>query len=603
MDDLRVGNWVVTPSLNSISSLGRTVRVEPKVMKVLVCLAQHPGDTVSKEQLFQAVWPRTVVTEDVLKRCIAALRRAFDDDARDPRVIETISKQGYRLVAPVAAGSTTPAPTESVINDSIVVLPFVNMSAHPEHEYFADGITEEIIDALAQIQELHVVARSSAFSFKGKHIDLRIVGEQLNVRTVLEGSVRRADNRLRITAQLVSAVDGYHLWSEHYDREMKDVFAIQEEIAQAIVERLKISFPWGRKNLVNPRTPNLEAYESYLKGHALLYKRGPAISRALACCQRAVDLDPGYALAWADLADCYSMLCFYGFAAPQAFMPKAIEAARHAVALDSSLAEAHCVLALTALLWTWNTAEAEREFLCALQLNPKYISALGWYGSAYLQFSEGRLAEGMEQARLALAADPLSAYAHALYALTCTVAGKTGEGVEVSGRAIQLDPESFLANWVLQMALLVNGQFEASIVAGESALAMSGRHPWSMAWLAVALASLGKATEAEAIYAEMQARARREYVTPTSLAIAACAVAREDEAICYAREAYEIRDTNLFYFSRYFPLSYRLYRYPKFCEIIAQMGRSDWLRDQPPLTVTQEPRSTILRAAPPDKAL
>ena len=310
MDDLRVGNWVVTPSLNSISSRGRTARLEPKVMEVLVCLAQHPGDTVSKEQLFQAVWPKTVVTEDVLKRCIAELRRAFDDDARDPRVIETISKRGYRLVAPVTAGSATPAPAESVVSDSIVVLPFINMSANPEHEYFADGITEEIIDALTQIQELHVVARSSAFSFKGKHIDPRIVGEQLNVRTVLEGSVRRADNRLRITAKLVSAVDGYHLWSEHYDREMKDVFAIQEEIAQAIVQRLKITFPRGTKNLVNPGTPNLEAYESYLKGHALLYKRGHAISRALACCQRAVDLDPGYALAWAGLADCYTTLCW-----------------------------------------------------------------------------------------------------------------------------------------------------------------------------------------------------------------------------------------------------------------------------------------------------
>ncbi|MCP3725804.1 winged helix-turn-helix domain-containing protein [Paraburkholderia sp. CNPSo 3272] len=591
MDDLQVGNWVVTPSLNSISSLGGIVRVEPKVMEVLVCLARHPGETVSKEQLFQAVWPKIVVSEDVLKRCIAELRRAFDDDARNPRVIETISKRGYRLVAPVTAGSAPPAHTERVVNDSIAVLPFINMSADPEHEYFADGITEEIIDALAQIPELHVVARSSAFSFKSKHIDLRIVGEQLNVRTVLEGSVRRADNRLRITAQLVSAVDGYHLWSERYDRELKDVFAIQEEIAQAIVQRLKFTFPWGSRSLVNPGTPNLEAYESYLKGHALLYKRGPAISRALACCQRAVDLDPGYALAWADLADCYSMLCFYGFAAPQAFMPKAIEAARHAVALDPSLAEAHCTLALASLIWGWNSAEAEREFLCALQLNPKYISALGWYGSAYLQFSEGRLAEGMEQAKLALKSDPLSAYAHALYALTCLVAGKTAEGVEVSRRAVHLDAESFLANWVLQMALLSNGQFEASIAAGESALAMSGRHPWSMAWLAVALASWGKATEADAVCAEMQARSRREYVTPTSLAIAACAVARKDEAIRYAREAYEIRDANFFFFSRYFPLSYRLYRYPEFCEIIAQMGRSDWLRDQPPLTATQELRA------------
>jgi tetratricopeptide (TPR) repeat protein len=270
-------------------------------------------------------------------------------------------------------------------------------------------------------------------------------------------------------------------------------------------------------------------------------------------------------------------------------MPKAIQAARHAVALDSSLAEAHCALAVAALIGAWNKAEAEHEFLCALQLNPKYIPALCWYGILYLQYSEGRLAEGMEQAKLALASDPVSAYAHAIYALTCIVAGKTGEGVEVSRRAVQLDPESFLANGVLQAALLVSGQFEASVAAGEATLAMSGRHPYPMAWLVVALADWGKATEAEAVYGEMQARACREYVTPTVLAIAACAVAREDEAIRYAREAYEIRDPNYLQLSRYFPMASRLYRYPRFCEIIAQMGHSDWLRDQPPLTATQEP--------------
>jgi TolB-like protein len=208
-------------------------------MEVLLCLARHPGETRSKEQLFQAVWPNVIVTEDVLKRCIAELRRAFDDDARDPHIIETIPKRGYRLLAPVSALPAATAPSESAVTASIVVLPFTNLSADPENEYFADGITEEIIDALVQIQGLHVVARSSAFSFKGKYIDLRVVGEQLNVRTILEGSVRRADNRVRITAQLVSTSDGYHLWSERYDREMKDVFAIQEEIAQAITQRLR----------------------------------------------------------------------------------------------------------------------------------------------------------------------------------------------------------------------------------------------------------------------------------------------------------------------------------------------------------------------------
>jgi tetratricopeptide (TPR) repeat protein len=179
-----------------------------------------------------------------------------------------------------------------------------------------------------------------------------------------------------------------------------------------------------------------------------------------------------------------------------------------------------------------------------------------------------------------LASDPLSGYAQAVYAMTCLDAGRIAEGVEVSGRAVQLDSESFFTNWVLQVALLSSGQFEASVAAGESALAMSGRHPWCMAWLAVALADWGKANEAEALYFEMQARARREYVAPTLLAIAASAAAREDEVIRYAREAYQSRDPCFTtFFSRYFALSPRFYRDPRFREIIKQMGRSDWLRD------------------------
>jgi len=587
MNDLQVGDWMVSPGLNSLSCEGKTVRLEPKVMEVLLCLAQHPRETLSKEQLFQAVWPNTIATEDVLKRCIAELRRAFDDDARNPRIIETISKRGYRLLAPVSApASPTPAEiasTASVVTDSIAVLPFVNMSTDPEKEYFADGITEEIIDALAQIQELRVVARSSAFSFKGKHVDLRSVGKQLNVRTVLEGSVRRADNRLRVTAQLICTADGYHIWSEHYDREMKDVFAIQEEIARAIAERLKITFPWRETPLVKTGTMNLEAYQSYLKGQALLYKRGAAIPRALAACQQAVDLDPNYAMAWAALANCYTTLGWYGLAAPQDSMPKGTAAARRALALDPSLSEAHSALAIAALMGTWDRAEAEREFTRALQLNPKDVQALSWYACFYLQLSEGRMTEGMEQVRSALVWDPLSGYAHAMYALTCRLAGRTEEALEFSRHAVELDPDSFLAKWTLQLCLLLSGQFDASVAAGEAALATSGRHPWSMALLAVALADSGRAAEADAIYCEMQARARREYVAPALLAIAAAAAARVDEMIDHASKACEIRDPGCrCFFSRHFSLALRLYRYPQFREIIARMGRSDWLHDPLP---------------------
>jgi len=579
MDALRIGSWVVAPSLNSISSGGRTVRLEPKVMGVLVCLAKHPGETLSKEQLFQAVWPNIVVTEDVLKRCIAELRRAFDDDAREPRIIETISKRGYRLVAPVTARSAAPAAAGSAVSDSIVVMPFVNMSGKAENEYFADGITEEIINALAQIAELHVVARSSAFSFKGKHIDPRIVGEQLNVRTVLEGSVRRTDNRLRITAQLVKSADGYHLWSERYDREMKDVFAIQDEIARSIAQRLQISFEGGESRpLVKAGTQNLEAYQAYVKGRALLYKRGPAIPRSLECCQRAVTLDPEYGLAWAGLADAYTAHGYYGFASAQHSMPKGMDAALRAVTLDPLLAEAHNALAMASLMGTWDREVAKREFLRSLELNPKYLQARTWYALFYLQFSERQLEEGMAQAKLAVASDPLSGYAHAIYALTCMDVGKLDEAIEACRRGSEIDPENYFALVVLQESLRLSGKLEESIAAGEVALGMSGRHAWAMAYRALTFADWGKSADADAVYSELLSRARHQYAPPGMLAIAASGAAREDDAVRHAREAFETRDPHCqFWFTPSLPASARLYTYPGFREIIERMGRSAWL--------------------------
>ena len=574
--DFRVGPWLVAPSLNSISCKGTTVRLEPKVMEVLLCLAKHAGETLPKETLFHAVWPDTFVTDDVLTHSISELRRAFEDDAREPRIIQTIPKRGYRLLAPVSAAHKAASPAASAARDSIAVLPFVSMSAGPEDEFFADGITEEIINALTQVPQLHVVARSSAFSFKGKYVDPRLVGEQLSVRTVLEGSVRRAGSDLRITAQLVNAADGFHLWSERYDREMKDVFAIQDEIARAIVERLKVTLEGsGREPLVKAGTKNLEAYQLYVKGRALLYRRGGAIPRAAEYFERAVALDSDYALAWAGLADSYTTLGYYGLARPEATMPKAMEGARRAVALDPLLAEAHNALAMACLVGTWDKAEAEREFLRALELNPRYIQARDWYAFFYLQFAAGRLEEGVAQAKLAADSDPLSSYAHTVLGFTYTFAGKYDCAVQECERGVELDSESYLARGCLLVALHCSKRFDEAVAVGEMALAISGRHPWTMALLATTLADWGKPADAEAIYAEMMGRARRCYVQPCTLALAASAAGLEDEAIGHASEAFEIRDPmSQMFFSRVWPDSARLRMYPRFHEIAADTG---WL--------------------------
>jgi len=571
----RVGAWVVEPSLNVISRGGTTTHLEPKVMEVLVCLSEHAGETLGKEKIVQTVWPGTFVSDAALIHCISEIRRVFEDNAREPRIIQTIAKRGYRFIAGVTQegiGSAT-----SVTRDSIAVLPFVSISPDAENEFLADGITEEIINALAQINELHVVARSSAFSFKGKHVDPRVVGKQLKVRTVLEGSVRRDGTHLRITVQLINVEDAYHIWSERYDRELKDIFKMQDEIARSIASRLKLTLEGKLHDpLVKVGTKNLEAYSLYIKGRALLPRRGP-VAGYLDCFARAVEIDPGYAQAWAGLADSYTVIGYSGLVPPEASMPKALEAAQRAVALDGLLAEAHNALAIASLMGAWDKRAAEREFHRALELNPRYIQARTWYAMYYLMFSEGRMAEAMVEAKLALESDPLSSYAHTMYGFVCGYANEHTQAINVCRRAVQLDSESYLAHFALQEVLRVSGNFGESIAVGELSLAVSGRHSWAMMFLGLALADCGRTADADAIYAEMLARARRQYIAPAPLAVVASAASREDDAIGHAREAFNRRDPEcLFIFSPYAHIADRLYVDPRFRALLNEMGFNEW---------------------------
>ena len=469
-----------------------------------------------------------------------------------------------------SARSTRPVAATAVPQASIAVLPFINMSADAENEFFADGISEEIINALSQIENLHVAARSSAFTFKGKHVDLRVIGGQLNVATVLEGSVRRAGNRIRISAQLVKVADGYHLWSERYDREMSDIFEVQDEIAGSIAQRLKVTLKGNRQASERAGTDNLEAYQLYLKGRVLLYRRGFNVPRAVQCFEQAVTLDSEYALAWAGLADARTMLGFYGFERPEATMPQAKEAATRAVALGPSLAEAHCALACVSLFYDWEWPNAEREFLSALALNPRYIQALDWYGLCYLQWVAGRFEEGLLHAKKAVEYDPLSTYANAILSATYGLAGRGGEGVLAGQAAIELEA-SYIACWCFEVVLHWAGRFERAEETAKTALAVSGRHPLAMGALAATYADWGKPAEAQAIYAELVARAAHEYIQPSHLAIAAAAAGELDKAVDHAREAYETRDPMLIT-AKHWPDLARMRDVPGFQDIVVKMG-------------------------------
>jgi len=475
-----------------------------------------------------------------------------------------------RLRREIISGEHSDKPTGIGATASIAVLPFANLSADPENEFFADGITEEIINALTQIEDLRVAARTSAFSFKNKHVDLRIVGDRLNVKTVLEGSVRKAGNRLRIMAELINVADGYHIWSERYDRELKDIFEVQDDIARAIADRLKVALKSGQEPSVKAGTSNLEAYQLYLKGRILLYRRGLDIRRATQCFERAVALDSRYALAWSGLADARNMLGLYGFERPEATLPLAKQAAELAVTLDPMLAEAHCSLACLSLLYDWNLLKAEQEFLRARELNPRYVQNLAWYALFYLVWARGRFDEAIAVASLAVDIDPLSGYAHAMQAFCFGHSGKGSEAVRAGKSAIELE-ESFFTYWALQHAFHSDRQFEKAVAAGETAFAVSGRHPFAMSAQTVIFADWDRVTEAKALYAELVARTASGYVQPSHLAIAASAAGDLDMALKHAREAFEIRDPMLMV-ARYWPDFRRLRENPRFKEVLASIG-------------------------------
>jgi TolB-like protein/Tfp pilus assembly protein PilF len=489
--------------------------------------------------------------------------------------LEIADEKKPAAAAPTKADGRTSSGFSS--RPAIAVLPFQNLSGDPDQEYFADGITEEIINALAHIPGLRVAGRSSAFSFKGRNEDLRSVGSKLGVASILEGTLRRSGDRLRITAQLIDAGNGYQLWSERYDRVMEDVFTVQDEIATTIAGRLKLSLAADRDGQpLQPPTRNMAAYDLYLKGRGLLYQRGLSIVQAIDCFTEAVALDPAYAHAWAGLADGYTTSGYSGFKPAAEVMPRALEAARRALHLDSDLAEAHGALACATLLYELNFDLAEREFRRALELNPSYPQARAWYGLFFLQWVAGRQREGRDEVLRLLQLDPLSAYANAILSFSDVCSGRVSDAVDHARRGVDLDPNSYLAYWSLMQALLCNAQYAEAAAAAEQALAISGRHSWALTTLVSIYAAWDKPDKALAIYREVEERSAREYVQPSMLAPAAAAIGNIDQAIAMAQRALTDKDPLFVMLARTWPAYDQLRTNPRFGEIVRQLGLPNW---------------------------
>jgi len=517
---------------------------------------------------------------------IRSVRPAVSD-AVERAVLTALAKVPADRFATAAqfAGALVARPepaAEAAEGESIAVLPFANLSGDPEFEYFSDGIAEEIINALTQLPGLHVAARTSSFAFRGPAIDLAEVGSKLKVTTVLEGSVRKAGRRLRISAQLVKVGDGYHLWSERYDREITDVFAIQDEIAKAIASRLRVTLDGEGTPLVMPATGNLDAYHLYLKGRYYLAQRGLGLKKALECFDQAVALDPDYALAYAGLADACTVLAQYGLAPPNVLRPRARAAVQKALELSPDLAEVHCASGALALICDWDWPRAARDLRRAVELNPRCIAARQWL-SYYLVFIEGRSEEAVAQARRAVELDPLAPLLVMQLGMTLMGAGRYEEAAVSLTRAAQLAPTMFLP--AIHLGLLYHhlGRSDEAIAPLEAAVTASGRHPWTLSALAVCYCSLGKLAEVEAISDELLARARREYVQSSTLAIIAASLGRIDVAFECLDRACDEHDGILVYSKRY-PFFNLLQNDPRMERVYRRMGF--------PETASHEAKST-----------
>jgi serine/threonine-protein kinase len=469
-----------------------------------------------------------------------------------------------------AVRNIAPPPLERAA--SIAVLAFADMSAAKDQDWFCDGIAEEILNALTPLKGLRVAARTSAFSFKGKGDDLRTIGEKLNVTTILEGSVRRAGDRVRITVQLSDAQNGYQLWSERYDRELKDIFDVQDEIAKATADRLRVTLAGGTDvRLVEQGTTNIEAYQLYLKGRALVDRRGADVPAGLELLRKAVDLDPGYALAWAGVADALTVMAYSGAARGSESKAEAMAAARRSIELNPASAVGHTSLACATLLYENDRAAAKRWFERALELNPSHAMGRCWYALFYWNWARGDFERGIAEARRALDSDPLSAYVTNSLGICLFTAGRLDEAIDTCRRATHLDAESFVSRWALGIALGLAGRFNEAFSTLDAAAQMSGRHPLSLVGLAGVFGLWGKPAEALVLHRELMDRASRGYVSATHLALTADAAGDREKAMVFARRAWDEREPSFILWARHFPQYRALHSDPRFAAILREM--------------------------------
>ena len=575
---------------------GELVPLTPKVFDILVTLVEKGGQVVAKDDLMKRVWPNTFVEEGNLTQNISLLRKALGETPGGVQFIETVPRRGYRFVAetsetwgneaearpsgnghkevsveaPAEQSVTPPPPVTShfastkrtpifaliagvvvvgIIGfvyftgwgkagepsaiQSIAVLPFVHEASDPDAENINDKISESLINSLSKLPQLRVVPRSVVATYKGREVDPRKVAQELNVRAVVTGRMRRHGDIISIQADLIDLENISQLWGQRYDHKLSDVILVQDEISRDIFENLRLKLNVEEKK-------QLEAYHLYLKGRNAWNKRtGDALQQAIEFFNQAIAIDPDYGAAYAGLADCYNMLVVYGRLKPREGFPKAKEAATRALEIDESSAEAHTSMAFIKFRWDWDRAATEHSFQTAIKLKPAYAPAHQWY-SSYLIAVE-RFDEAIAEAKRTEELEPLSFVASSHLGWIYYLAGQNDKAIEQCRKILELDPNSFPARRYLGLAYEAKGMYPEAIAEFQTGVKLSGS-PLMLALLGHAYAVSGKSAEARQVLNELQQVQEQRYVSPYTVAAIHAGLGDQDQAFKWLETAVEERD-------------------------------------------------------------
>jgi TolB-like protein len=551
---LRFGIFELDTRAGELRKRGVRLPLQGQPLQVLGTLLQHAGDLVTREELRTQIWQAdTFIDFDhSLHNAIARLRETLGDSAETPRYIETLPRRGYRFIGAVEEVTSKPPrqrsaePGQARIQ-AIAVLPLEDLSGDAGQDYFADGMTEALITRLAKIKALRVISRTSAMQYKGARKSLPQIANELSVDAVIEGSVLRSGERVRINAQLIHAATDQHLWAESYERDFRDILALQSEIAQQVAEEVRVILtPEERARLGSVRQVNPAAHEFYLKARYHWNKRTEKnVRKALTFFHQAIDQDPTYPDGYVGLADCYNILGYYNALAPMEAYPKGKAAALRALELDASMAEPHATLGVVKRDFEWDWSGAELVFRRAIELDPGCMEAHHWLST--LLSMMGRHAEALQGKRLALAMDPLSVVVRTDLARMYYFARDYHRALEHYRAAVDMDPTFGFSHLGLARVYEQTGLFQKAMAELGEGVRLSSHSTLALASLAHGHAVAGDAEKARTVLGDLKVMAKDKYVSPYDIAMIHVGLGESDEAFSWLQKALEERSIWLGY--------------------------------------------------------